>query len=191
MNTVVSEANTKSGRKSFLLVCAAFIIPIALAKLALNNQWLNYGVTNQGQLLEQPVSLEELSLAHIQPEQNWLIAYNLPAQCSTECVQVFNVLSNTYLALGKEMPRVQSVALTPTTALQNTSAAKLDTTRWQLHSQSEKTHKALSPGKVFIVDPHGNVVLIHQPPNNAEQLPAFGKAILADMKKLLKYSRIG
>lgn len=186
METAEQQAKTKSGRKSFLLLCAAFIIPIVLAKMALDQQWFNYGVTNQGQLLAQPVSLEQLELSHIQPDKYWLIVYNFPASCEAQCTQTFNVLSNTYLALGKEMPRVQSVALNT-----NTNIDQLDTSRWQISQQSNVENAVLEAGKVFVVDPHGNIVLTHQPPNETEQLPAFGKAILADMKKLLKYSRIG
>ena len=49
----------------------------------------------------------------------------------------------------------------------------------------------ITQSQVLIVDPLGNVILSHLPPKNVEQLPQFGKAILADFKKLLKYSRIG
>jgi len=35
------------------------------------------------------------------------------------------------------------------------------------------------------------VFLSHRIPDNSEQLPQFGKQILADMKKLLKYSKVG
>ena len=45
--------------------------------------------------------------------------------------------------------------------------------------------------QIFIVDPLGNIFLSHQIPVNADQLPQFGKQILADMKKVLKYSKVG
>ena len=53
------------------------------------------------------------------------------------------------------------------------------------------TKKLFKEPKIVIVDPLGNLVLTHDIPADSDQLPAFGKMIVADMKKLLKYSRIG
>ncbi|REL31110.1 hypothetical protein [Thalassotalea euphylliae] len=207
----VARAGKKgNGRKHFVMVCIAFILPVILAKMALEQQWFNYGVTNQGQLLAEPVSLSQLSLTDIQTDKHWLLVFNSPAPCEKACQQSMNALSNTYLALGKEMPRVQPVLLNYTkhanqtetdttfhitTATDTESVGKaqsdIDVSRWQKFNVPELSHPELQRGKVFIVDPLGNVVMTHQPPQTADALPAFGKAIVADMKKLLKYSRIG
>ena len=238
--TIESKANTNArvsasevtqtgkkgnGRKHFVMVCIAFLLPVILAKMALEQQWFNYGVTNQGQLLAEPVSLSQLSLTDIQTDKHWLLVFNSPAPCEKACQQSVNALSNTYLALGKEMPRVQPVLLNYTKHANQTNYTKhanhieheeyLDTnstlditttadtesvgkaqfdinvSRWQKFNVPELSHPELQRGKVFIVDPLGNVVMTHQPPQTADALPAFGKAIVADMKKLLKYSRIG
>lgn len=204
-----AQRNTRgSGRKHFVMVCVAFLLPAVLAKIALEQQWFNYGVTNQGQLLAEPISLSQLSLTDIQTDKYWLLVFNSPALCEKACQQSVNALSNTYLALGKDMPRVQAVLLNYAEAnvkvnvevnlafndseLSVTSLDKvMDISRWQKFNVPELSHPELQRGKVFIVDPLGNVVMTHQPPQAAEALPAFGKAILADMKKLLKYSRIG
>ena len=55
----------------------------------------------------------------------------------------------------------------------------------------EQAKQYIAKPQIFIVDPLGNVFLTHQLPENTEQLPQFGKQILADMKKLLKYSKVG
>ena len=49
-------------RRSLLLLLAVFILPLLLAKLALDNQWLAQGVTNQGKLLTQPLTTAELGI---------------------------------------------------------------------------------------------------------------------------------
>lgn len=198
---ISAQASKKgNGRKHFVMVCIAFLLPVILAKMALEQQWFNYGVTNQGQLLASPVSLSQLSLTDIQTDKHWLMVFNVPAPCEKACQQSVNALSNTYLALGKEMPRVQAVLLNYPTAdasaslaskSANSSEFDTDISRWQQFNVPALTHPELQHGKVFIVDPLGNVVMTHQPPQAVEALPAFGKAILADMKKLLKYSRIG
>ncbi|MFD2167305.1 hypothetical protein ACFSJY_13715 [Thalassotalea euphylliae] len=184
----MSTGKIISGRKSFVLLCVAFVLPVVLAKLALTQQWFNYGVTNQGQLLDKPVNLSELSLERIQVPEKWLLVYNLPADCQKFCRQTINLLSNTYTALGKEMPRVQSVALSNQ---QDVFSQEKPAIRWQLSAKSDAAHPVLEERVLFVVDPHGNVVLTHQAPNSVDDLPQFGKAIVADMKKLLKYSRIG
>ena len=186
INNPEQQVKVKKNRTNFLLVCAAFLIPIVLAKLALEQQWFNYGVTNQGQLLDKPVSLAELSLEHIQTDKQWLLVFNAPTNCDTRCQQTVNVLSNTYIALGKEMPRVQSVLLN-----YSSQDGAQDVSRWQQFNVKPLTHPELLAGMLFVVDPLGNIVLTHQPPAQTAALPDFGKAIVADMKKLLKYSRIG
>ncbi|REL25237.1 hypothetical protein DXX93_00795 [Thalassotalea euphylliae] len=202
-NSVKEVAKTSqngNGRKHFVMVCIAFLLPVILAKMALEQQWFNYGVTNQGQLLATPVSLSQLSLTDIQTDKHWLMVFNVPTPCEKACQKSVNALSNTYLALGKEMPRVQAVLLNYSTAHASTNLAtasgknnelEIHISRWQQFTVPALTHPELQHGKVFIVDPLGNVVMTHQPPQAADALPAFGKAILADMKKLLKYSRIG
>ena len=68
---------------------------------------------------------------------------------------------------------------------------KIQLKKWHIQAMPALAKATIAQSQVLIVDPLGNVILSHMPPANAEQLPAFGKAILADFKKLLKYSRIG
>lgn len=186
---VSNKASTLRGRKSFILVIVAFVLPIIIAKLALEKEWFNYGVTNQGKLVESPLHLKDLALDELQsnePQAPWLMVVSLPSPCESSCRNTFASLQKTYIALGKEMPRVKPVALSP----QSEQLTQYATSRWQL-AQTTAALQAAELGEVFIVDPHGNVVLSHQLPDNIEALPFVGKAIVADFKKLLKYSRIG
>lgn len=182
--------NPKKSRRSLLLVLAAFALPIILAKFALEQQWLEMGVTNKGTLLANELTLEKLGLKTTDFEQHWLIMYSLPEHCSTHCQKTLEAVHNTYVALGKGMPRVFPVALyqneLATEQRQNISKSK-----WQLLAMPEQAKQYITEPQVFIVDPLGNVFLSHQLPEDTEQLPQFGKQILADMKKLLKYSKVG
>jgi len=187
----VSENNdVKKGRRSLVLVLAVFVLPIILAKFALEQQWLNTGVTNKGVLLTNELTLEKLGLDNTDFEQHWLIMYGLPKSCTVKCQKTLEAVHNTYVALGKEMPRVSPVAL-----YQNDLPPKekenILTSKWQLHVMPEQAKKYIAKPQVFIVDPLGNVLLSHQLPENTTQLPQFGKQVLADMKKLLKYSKVG
>lgn len=180
----------RKSRRSLLLVIATFVLPIILAKLALDGQWLAKGVTNKGALLTNELTLQQLGIDKPEFNQQWLILYNLPATCSYDCEKTMEVVHNTYVALGKEMPRITPVAIyhQPFSAQQNQQLKK---SQWQLIALPNSSKHLIDASQVYIVDPLGNVFLNHQVPKNKEQLPQFGKQILTDMKKLLKYSKVG
>jgi hypothetical protein len=197
MNSVPDEVSVVEGKKvqhknrrSLLLVIAAFALPIILAKLALEGNWLATGVTNKGTLLTNELTLEKLGIDSSKFNQQWLILYSLPKFCDSECQQALETVHNTYVALGKEMPRVSPVALFQN-KLSNEQLAQISKSQWQLLAMPIQAKQHLAESQVLIVDPLGNVFLSHKIPNNIEQLPQLGKQILADMKKLLKYSKVG
>ncbi len=184
------KVTQQKNRRILLLVIAVFALPIILAKFALNGQWLATGVTNTGTLLTHELTLAQLGIDKAAFKQQWLILYNVPAQCNVDCEKTMAVVHNTYVALGKDMPRITPVAL-----YQNQFSAEqtqqLAKSQWQLIAKPVLREQLIEPSKVYIVDPLGNVFLSHQVPENRTQLPHFGKQILTDMKKLLKYSKVG
>lgn len=182
--------NLKKSRRSLLLVLAAFVLPIILAKFALEQQWLDTGVTNKGTLLADELTLEQLGLQSTDFQQKWLILYSLPETCDVNCQKTLEAVHNTYVALGKDMPRVSPVALYQT-ELPAQQSQKISESKWQLLVMPKQAKQYIAKPQVFIVDPLGNVFLSHQLPEKTEYLPQFGKQILADMKKLLKYSKVG
>ena len=188
--TVQQNTTKFKNRRSLLLVIAVFALPIILAKFALNGDWLATAVTNKGTLLSNELTLEQLGIDKSEFDQQWLILYSLPKSCDLDCQKTLETVHNTYVALGKEMPRVSPVAL-----YQNELSAeqlqRISESKWQLRAMPDKTKENIDKSQVLIVDPLGNVFLSHQIPSNIEQLPEFGKQILADMKKLLKYSKVG
>ncbi|AZQ82742.1 hypothetical protein EKO29_00910 [Colwellia sp. Arc7-635] len=186
----MSSLELNKSRRSMLILLAVFIIPIVLAKLALHQQWFNYGVTNQGQLIENELTLAKLGLSVDKFNHQWLMLYTMPASCDEQCEKTLVSVNNTYIALGKEMPRVKPVALTQQD-LSTAQVEKIQIKKWHIQAMPALSKTVIEQSQVLIVDPLGNVILSHVPPKDAEQLPAFGKAILADFKKLLKYSRIG
>lgn len=189
-----TEAQNKSSqyknRRILLMVIAVFALPIILAKFALNGGWLATGVTNKGNLLTNELTLAQLGIDKSAFEHHWLILYRLPESCDFDCQKTLETVHNTYVALGKEMSRVLPVAL-----YQNEFSSEqlqhISKSKWQLLAMPTATKQRIDKPQVLIVDPLGNVFLSHQVPHNTEQLPQFGKQILADMKKLLKYSKVG
>lgn len=177
-------------RRSLLLVITAFVLPIILAKFALDGDWLATGVTNKGTLLTNELTLEQLGIDRVKFDQQWLILYNLPENCDVDCQKTLEAVHNTYVALGKDMPRVTPVALYQN-ELSIEQLQHVSKSQWQLMAIPLKAKEHINIPQVLIVDPLGNVFLSHKVPNSSEQFPQFGKQILADMKKLLKYSKVG
>ena len=189
-NNNLKKNKPNRSRRSLVLVLATFALPIILAKFALEQQWLDLGVTNKGTLLTNELTLEKLGLTTADYEQHWLIMYSLPLQCSVSCQQTLEAVHNTYVALGKDMPRVSPVALYQN-ELSNDQRQKISQSQWQLVAMPEQAKQQIVQSQIFIVDPLGNIFLSHQLPEKTAELPQFGKQILADMKKLLKYSKVG
>lgn len=180
-------------RRSFILVIVAFALPIIIAKLALTFGWVEYGVTNRGELLEQPLSLAELNIQQPDKEKQWLMLYALPQNCDDLCQQLIKGVNNTYIALGKEMPRVTPVALS-LGSLDNHLPQLSQSIRshdWLFQQASIDTLSELKSQHLYLVDPLGNIFMRHQLPTESAAISAFGKAVLADMKKVLKYSKVG
>lgn len=182
-----SEQQQKS-RRSMIMLIAIFAVPVIIAKLALTFHWFDYGVTNKGVLVEGELNIEKLGIKPQSADKRWLIIYAQVNDCDQHCEQVIVSVMNTYKALGKEMPRVKPLLLTPSPLGES---SQLQLSKWQWEKISPQTLSYLTASQVLIVDPLGNVVLSHTPPLENKQLPFFGKEILVDLKKLLKYSRIG
>ena len=73
-------------------------------------------------------------------------------------------------------------------AQQNKQLAK---SQWQILALTPQMRNLLQGAQVLIADPLGNIILSHQLPEQEQQQTSLGKAIIADMKKLLKYSKVG
>jgi hypothetical protein len=186
----MSEVSQKKSRRSMLMVIGAFVLPIVLAKLALTQNWLDYGVTNKGTLVDNELTLQKLGLEQASLQETWLVIYSLPQHCDSHCEQTLLSVNNSYIALGRERPRVKRVALSPQT-LSPEQTEKLTDNSWTIIATPNLLTNLLPQPQVLVVDPLGNVILSHKPPANDDAQAMFGKEILADMKKLLKYSRIG
>lgn len=177
-------------RLSLIMVIGVFAIPVIIAKLALNNEWFNEGVTNQGSLLEHPLDLKELGVATDSVDKQWLIIYGLPQYCDDKCDKTLFSINQSYLALGKETPRVTPLVMDPVGTHQEL-LGKLNSNHWQVQPSSLQATLRVLPSQVYIADPLGNVMMIYKRPETEEEFKQFSKDLLSDMRKLLKYSRIG
>ncbi|GAA5133204.1 hypothetical protein [Thalassotalea piscium] len=186
----MSDFKLTKSRQYLLLVVGVFVLPIILAKLALVDKWFDYGVTNQGELVSNELTLQDLGLTSDQFDKQWLMLVNLPNQCDELCQSTLLVINNAFVLLGQDIPRVTPVVLTKTKATDKTLEA-MHHSKWQSVLLPEATNEQLAHQQLLIVDPLNNVVLSYQLPTDKDKVALLGNAIVSDMKKLLKYSRIG
>ena len=93
-----------------LLLASVFILPVLLAKLALDNDWFNQAATNKGELLSPPVDMRVLQTS--QQEPKWKLLYVLPEVCNVDCENALYIIALVRSALGKESDRAEVVVST-------------------------------------------------------------------------------
>ena len=176
-----------------LLLCSVFILPVILAKLALDNGWFNQAATNKGVLLSPPVDMSILQTSEQQPK--WKLLYVLPEICSVECENALYSIVQVRSALGKESDRAEVVVIAheksssaQLTLLKETQNIRLLTTDLKSLQQVFKDN---STDGIFIADTLDNVILRYPLHIDKEQAVLHSRDILSDMRKVLKLSRIG
>lgn len=158
--------------------------------------WRPGSSVNHGQLITPAVPLQlpgDNSLPELRDHWSLLLVGNGP--CDQACMAILDKLRRVRLALREKAPRVTRVLLhagelPDTEAMREQRAGLLalsmDTGRG--HAVYERLSGLVAAGEdswmVFIVDPLGNAVLVYTPDFTM-------RGMLADLKRLLKLSRIG
>lgn len=174
-------------RAALIAVIIAFIIPVIVAKLVLDNRWYQGGVTNQGTMLVPPLELGA-TLNQALPE-GWRVVYLVNADCSQNCQQALYALNQVDAALGRESDRVTPLVITRADLplhLENTPLVQA-----LVNVDIADALTTLPADQLFIIDPLGNVMLHYASYPEEEAMRTEAKALLSDLRKLLKLSKIG
>lgn len=186
----MSSAELRKSRRNLILLFSVFIIPVVLAKLALENDWFEKASTNSGELLQQEMSISDLDLQNKALAMKWLIIYRLPSPCDEKCKQTIYGINQTFISLGREMERVIPVGL-HTPELNTDELGVLKEKFWKFDLLSAASKDRLHSDEIYVSDPLGNVILKYPTPKSDAEVLSVGKAMLSDLRKLLKYSRVG
>lgn len=171
------------GRLVLISLVCLFALPALIAKLILSLGWYQSGVTNRGKLIEPYTTLEQLGQTSPPTLHGWQLAYVVPNQCGQQCQQQLHLLKQSHIALGKYQERVVPVLWT----LESSDSVEAPMEKMAINaSVAEK----VAQGQVVIVDPLGQLVMSYTPKPN-EDLVKLSKDMLADLRKLLKLSRVG
>ena len=197
-----SDSTPRRTRTQFWILLAVFFVPLLVAFLLYYGVqgWRPSGTTNNGQLIDPPRPLPQVSLSTstgttLEPtfmHGKWNLIYVGAGSCNERCREALTLVRQTRLALGDDMTRVQRVFLVDgeccdqsfldqhypgliTVRLDGDAAAQL---------MREFPADATSAGRIYIVDPLGNLMMSYES-------GARPKGLLEDLKKLLKLSHIG
>jgi hypothetical protein len=183
----------KNNKALILLFVAAFVLPVILAKLALDNGWFNQAATNKGELITPPLDMRLLNQTDAEPK--WKLLYVLPQVCAAECENALYSIAQVHSALGKHADRAEALVIanpmsdpSQVTKLTQQKQIRLVTVEAKVLQQ---VFNQTSTDGIFIADTLDNVILRYPLQNNKEQAVQHSRDILADMRKVLKLSRIG
>lgn len=186
--TARQEQSPKKGqRKSQTLIwlLLAFIAPVLVAKLVLSFNLYHSGSTNQGELLPPNLSYSSLKLENPQPKV-WQLLYLMPAQCNEACLERLYILRQSHTALGPYQTRVVPLILTTP----NSDISALNPFQFHKAISSAALEPWLDQQQIIVVDPLGNFVMRYGQVEGLDAHLAQGKALIADLRKLLKLSRV-
>lgn len=198
------ETNIPPKRQRWVvpLLAVLFFGPLLAAWLFYftGDGWRPGGSVNHGRLLAPTVTLAAFSppgSAAGAPSlfrENWTLLVMGDQRCEAACRDVLDKVRRVRLALRQEAPRVRRVLLSepPPPSDQDTglsSLSVLDPPGRAILAGIEEAAGAqvqvrAQVWSVFVVDPLGNVIMVFQPDFEM-------RGMLADLKRLLRLSRIG
>ncbi len=175
------------GRIILIALVLMFVLPVIVAKTVLVNHWYHSGVTNKGVLIEPRTSFESLGLDNPYQEKQWQLAYVLPKVCDDFCQQQLYLLGQSHIALGKYQSRVSPVLL----VAKDSDVGAIKTEPFNTITVRGEISQIVSDFEYVIVDPLGQLVMRYPKVESQELLVGQSKNVLADLRKLLKLSRVG
>ncbi|MDA0150625.1 hypothetical protein [Vibrio sp. LaRot3] len=173
------------GRIILIGLVVLFALPAIAAKVILSQHWYQSGVTNKGELIEPTLYFSAYGDENPYQSQSWQLAYVVPSQCDAQCEQQLHLLAQSHLALGKYQQRVTPVLLMS----ESSDQSALSQTQFANLAISPQLADKVKGFEYVIVDPLGQLVMGYQ--LTSEDLVAQSKGLLADLRKLLKLSRVG
>jgi cytochrome oxidase Cu insertion factor (SCO1/SenC/PrrC family) len=175
-------------KKEFWALLALFLWPIALGTLFLylNPSYFSKSSTNYGELVR-PVVATDASDIDIEGDASldgiWTIVY-VTGSCDSVCDKAVADIKTIRTLINMDMRRIQRMLITK----DGSSPKIIDENLIKAKITSERLDDNLSrfpDNAIYLIDPIGNFMLYYKP----EDINI--KFVLKDLKRLLKYSRIG
>jgi hypothetical protein len=194
------------GRRQLVLLAALFFVPLAIAFWMYYGPagWRPAGDASKGALIEPARPLAEIALATADGKLTdarflrgkWSMVYVGDGLCDDRCREALYLTRQSRIALNKDMDRVQRVFLVTGRCCDRGFLAQEHPDLIVARVDDDASAALLEPfptyggvpladaGRIYLVDPHGNLLMSYAP-------TAPDKALLTDVKKLLRLSHIG
>ncbi|WP_199271770.1 hypothetical protein [Paraglaciecola sp. L3A3] len=176
-----------------LIFVAVFLLPVILAKLALENGWFNKAATNKGILIQPPIDMSLIKTEKHDPK--WKLVYVLPETCDLSCENALYSIGQVWSALGKESDRAEVVVISHEKSSPLQLQKLKEKQKFRLLNTDlnniQRIFNTTDTAGIFIADTLDNVILRYPLQSNAEQAVLHSRDILSDMRKVLKLSKIG
>ena len=178
----------RKGRWQLILILMMVIGPMALATFMYKLQfWVPDSRSYHGELIGNGQTRADIGVQA--DEQRWQLLVTAPGACAADCQQLVYLARQLQISLGRDASRA-SHALAGAQPLSSEYEAKLKAEYPQLQrypldlTTFGKAAAAPGEAQLWIVDPHGNLVLRYD-------TTVKGKDLLNDLRHLLKLSNIG
>ncbi|MBM7073415.1 hypothetical protein JQC92_15475 [Shewanella sp. 202IG2-18] len=181
----MNSLKTKN-KKALIALIAVFVLPVISAKVVLSLNLYDGGQTNKGELLPETLAYQTLEMKNPHPKK-WQIVFLLPEHCGKPCQQQLYLLKQTHTALGREQGRVEPVVL----LTENSDQTALVAYQFTTAPISTQLQKQLDKQQIIIADPLGKLVTRYNLKDDEKQRLLQGKAMMNDLRKMLKLSRVG
>jgi cytochrome oxidase Cu insertion factor (SCO1/SenC/PrrC family) len=207
MNTTDDNLRRRRGRRQLLILAAIFFVPLAVAFWLYygGSGWRPVGGTNKGDLIDPAVPLPSVPLTKADGTRtptdflrgSWTVAYLGDGACDERCRKALYLSRQTRIALNKDIDRVQRVFLATGGRVDAAFLAAEHPDLTVVLLGADPDSQALlaqipalggvapaTAGRLYLVDPLGNLMLSYS-------ATSPDKALLTDVKKLLRLSHIG
>ena len=175
-------------KKDFWVLLSIFILPIAIGTLFfyLNPTYFSQNTVNYGELIRPVITTEKTDIEFEDDATLsgfWSLAY-VSTGCDSICEKAVADIKTIRTLINMDMRRIQRVLITE----DNTMLMSNDENLLLAKVTNEKLAARLAEfpeDSIFLIDPIGNFMLYY----NSKDINI--KFVLKDLKRLLKYSRIG
>ena len=199
-------AAVRRGRRQLLALAALFFVPLGVAFWMYYGPagWRPAGDASKGDLIDPARPLASLALPTLDGAATdagflrgkWTMLYVGDGRCDERCRQALYLMRQSRIALNKDMDRVQRVFLVTDRCCDRDFLAGEHPDLLVARVEDPASAALLEPfpsydgvpvpaaGRIYLVDPLGNLLMSYAP-------AAPDKALLSDLKKLLRLSHIG
>ena len=196
----------RRGRRQLLALAALFFVPLAVAFWMYYGPegWRPSGDASKGDLIDPARPLAAIALPTMDGGTTgpafltgkWTMLYVGDGLCDERCRKALYLMRQSRIALNKDMDRVQRVLLVTDRCCDRAFLAAEHPDLVVVRVEDAASAALLGPfpvyggvplaaaGRIYLVDPLGNLLMSYAP-------DAPDKALLTDVKKLLRLSHIG